>query len=108
MKSPRIGLSMETNMAQQYQVRGRSTAIFTDDDGLTKIVYHHTPVVSFNADKVVLNTGGYHTSTTKTRMNQASHQFGLGYGVFQKDWAWFVTFKGETLPFDDTTMTLQR
>jgi hypothetical protein len=95
-------------MTQQYEVRGRSTAIFTDDDGLTKVVYHSTPVVSFNEDRVILNTGGWQSATTKTRMNQASSQFQLGFDVSQKNYAWFVRFKGETIPFDDNTLTLER
>lgn len=33
------------------------------------------------------------TNTTKLRMNQAANQFGLGFGVYQKNHAWFVVIK---------------
>lgn len=78
-------------MTQTREVRGRSTAIFTDDAGLTNVVYHRTAVVKFDAKRVVLNSGGYRTVTTKLRMNQAANQFALGYGVSQRDFEWFVS-----------------
>lgn len=95
-------------MAQQNEVRGRSTAIFTDETGMTRIIYHNTAVVSFDNDKIVLNTGGYKTSTTKTRMNQAANQFRLGFSVIQKDFDWYVTYNGEKIPFTGSTLTLER
>jgi len=94
-------------MAQTQRVGGRSTSVFTDDDGILNVVYHATHVVrSFPGGKIVLDTGGWHTVTTKTRMNQAANQFRLGYWVFQKDFEWFVKWKGRTLTFDERTITL--
>lgn len=89
-------------MTQQYEVRGRSTRVFTDTDGYTKVIYHDTTVVAFNADWVVLDTGGFYSSTTKTRMVQASHQFDLGYHVYQQDHVWYlVVDKGNGLDWDN-------
>ena len=55
-----------------------------------------------------LNTGGWFTNTTKTRMQQVSHQFNLGYNVFQKDGSWFVDYKGIEKPFSTDKITLER
>ena len=96
-------------MSQTQEVRSRSTAIFTDDDGMTKVVYHRTPVVAFDTKRVILHSGGYQTATTKLRMNQAANQFALGFQVFQRNYDWFVRFDGygtihsagEVLPFTD-------
>lgn len=68
---------------------------------MTKVVYHKTPVVAWDTKRIVLRSGGWMTVTTKLRMNQASNQFGLGYSVWQKDFAWFVGYQGCTLPFVD-------
>ena len=87
-------------MTQQYKVSGRNTCIFTEE-GMTKVKYHWTDVVAFNHKTIQLDSNGWRTSTTKTRMNQASNQFGLGYYVRQKDFDWFVEYNGETLPFYD-------
>ena len=94
-------------MGQVNQVRGRATAIYTEGD-TTKVIYHGTPVVSFNQDKISLDTGGWFTMTTKLRMNQAAHQFNLGYAVIQKKGLWFIHFKGEIIPYENSLMTLTR
>lgn len=89
-------------MSQQHTIGTHKTSVFTDNDDFTKVVYWSTPVVSFNSEKIILNTGGWQTSSTKTRMNQTSNQFQLGFTVFQKDFEWFVEYNGETYPFDTT------
>jgi len=77
----------------------------TDHGGVT---YHQTNIVSWKDGKITLNSDGWETVTTKRKMNQASIQFGLGYGVYQKDFEWFVDLpSGETLPFKDN-MTFDR
>ena len=95
-------------MAQLSQVGRGATTIHTTKEGQTQVIYHSTPVVSFNRKLIILNHGGWMTSTTKNRMNQASNQFGLGYRVFQKAFDWYVGFNGETIPFDGRTLELVR
>lgn len=71
-------------------------------DGQTIVTYHSTAVVRFTADTVTLDSGHWRTATTKTRMNQASRQFDLGYSVNQKNGGWSVTIRnGAVLPFSD-------
>ena len=94
------------NMARMYEVGSHKTSVFTEG-GWTKVVYHNTVVVKFNRDKIVLDSGKWFTMTTKTRMNQASNQYGLGFTVFQKDFEWFVDYKGKTYRFSDG-MVLKR
>lgn len=77
------------------------------EDGMTKIYYHETPVVSFNADKIVLDNGGWRTVTTKRRINEVSREFGLDFDVSQRQFGWFVTYKGKEIPFENN-MELKR
>lgn len=56
-----------------------------------KVTYHDTIVIEFDDNQIILNTGGYKTTTTKRRMNQASKQFSLGIEVFQRKREWYVT-----------------
>jgi hypothetical protein len=87
-------------MAQQFKVGTVATTIYTDDCDKTHVIYRGTPVVTFTHNKVVLQTRGWFTQTTKTRMNQASNQFHLGFRVFQKGFEWFVTTpNGYTIPY---------
>ncbi len=77
------------------------TTISTQD-GLTSVIYARTPIVAFSAGSVTLRADGWQTVTTKRKMNQASHQFGLGFGVYQKAGDWFVSKPdGETVPFSE-------
>ena len=78
------------------------TSIESDYDHPLIVRYHKTAIVKRdNAGVITLNSGGWRTVTTKRKMNQASHQFGLGYGVFQKDFDWYVDFNGATVEFED-------
>ena len=88
-------------MAQLLRVGSHKTTIHVDSDGFTNVVYHSTAVVRFNTAVIILDSGGWRTLTTKTRMNQASNQFNLGYYVFQKDFEWFVKYQDETHRFYD-------
>jgi hypothetical protein len=87
-------------MANQYNVGTCGTKIGTVE-GQIAITYWGTHVVKFDHEKIVLNSNGYRTATTKTRMNQAANQFGLNFSVFQKKGAWFVDFGGKVIPFED-------
>ena len=92
-----------------YKSIGRhKTKVFAYSGNVTRVVYHDTPIVSFNESSIELNTGGWWTRTTKVRMNQTSQEFGLGYAVFQKDHEWFVDYRGEVHPFTSEELTLSR
>ena len=88
-------------MAQLDKVGKHATSITKHGEN-TAVRYWSTDVVTFDSDSVLLYNGGWYTSTTKTRMNQASRQFNLGYNVYQKDFErYVVTPDGETHRFSD-------
>jgi hypothetical protein len=95
----------QTQFLSKYQ-----TKVSTVVDGAyskTTVRLYSTDVVSFvpdgtNCATVVLNSGGYKTATTKSRMNQTSNQYDLGYKVYQRDFQWFVRNRiGRVEPFFD-------
>lgn len=90
-------------MAQTMIFRGNARRIDVNPmTGTRSYFYHSTAIVGvFKDGSIRLNSGGWLTSTTKLAMNQASNQDSLGFSVFQKSGDWFVTWKGETLPFID-------
>jgi hypothetical protein len=77
-------------------------------NGFTVVSYRGTPIVAFNDAQIKLCTGGWKSVTTKRKMNQASHQFGLGYGVYQKAGDWYVIFNGQDIEFDGNIFTIER
>ena len=93
----------------QTQTIGRTATKVEHLGKNTLVWYHSTPVVQFDTDYILLDTGGWETATTKLRMNQASNQFGLGYQVYQKDYRWYVVIpQGETVEFTGRRMTFPR
>jgi hypothetical protein len=94
-------------MAQIHKVGKTATKVKVSGSELV-IEYHETEVVKANDCFIILNTGGWFTVTTKTRMNQASNEFSLGYSVYQKKGFWYVDYKGKTYLFNDEVLTLER
>ena len=96
-------------MGQIHTVGKHRTTNVLHSGGRRVITYHSTPVVSFDDNTIVLNTGGYETATTKIRMNQTSNQYSLNYYVYQEDFIWYVDYRGQTYQFEqDNTLTLAR
>jgi hypothetical protein len=100
-------------MARTDQVGSHKTVISVDPTSkyygpLKRITYHNTVVVAFDNKKIMLNTGGWKTPTTKLRMNQAANQFGLDYRVYQENFQWYADFKGRQIPFNGNSLALKR
>lgn len=93
-------------MTKTNEVGTVKTSVYRSD-GYTCVKYHDTEVVKFSHDKIILESGGWRTLTTKTRMNQASNQYDLGYLVYQSNFDWYVDYNGETWEFYDG-MELER
>ena len=87
-------------MSNMHKI-GKTATTIRIENGYTYVKYHNTDVVKFNERKIILNSGGWLTKTTKNRMNQISNVYDFGYYVYQKNYKWFIDFKGETLEFID-------
>jgi superfamily I DNA and RNA helicase len=80
----------------------RATTVVTEGKDCQVCYYHQTGVVKWDNNLVCLNSGGYRTHTTKTRMNEVSEHYNLGFSVFQKKGQWFVEIAdGTIMPFSD-------
>jgi len=94
-------------MSQTKVFRGVQTSVVREPHKLTGY-YRGTPVASCERKNgaliVTLNTGGWKSATTKTRMNQFSYEYcGCAFQVSQRKGEWYVTVKGdETLWTTDT------
>lgn len=88
-------------MARQDKIGSTATTV-THTPLAHSVKYHDTVVIQWNSQGITLNSGGWKTATTKTRINQASAEFDLGICVYQEKRKWFVTTpQGETVPFVD-------
>ena len=80
---------------------GNHKTSIINNNSITSVCYHNTEVVKITDNKIILNSGGWLTATTKRRMNQASLTYGLGFAVYQVNYSWYVDYKGDTIPFED-------
>ena len=95
-------------MSQVHTAGKVATKVAVDSEGVLRVTYHNTPVVTvYPNGRIVLNTNGYFTVTTKTRMNQASRQFNLGFHVYQENFDWFVDVDGHTLEFNNRELCIR-
>jgi hypothetical protein len=101
------GRKVARNGDSYHLLNGYKTLVLSDRKR-TRVLFHDTPVVTFDERTIELDSGGWWTRTTKVRMNQASQEFGLGFRVFQKQNKWFVEFQQETLPFKTESILLDR
>lgn len=87
---------------QTKEFKGVATTTIHHTSGTIVGIYHQTSVAEKQGNKIRLDTGGWQTNTTKTRMNQfANHYCGGAYSVYQKNFDWFVRLAdGKTLPFN--------
>jgi len=94
-------------MARLNQIGSHKTTVREQNEVLS-VVYHSTEVVKFDrkSKMLTLDTGGYFSNTTKTRMNQTSNQFDLGFQVYQKNFEWFVDWKDQTHKFEGDRIIL--
>ena len=60
---------------------------------------HGNTVAIFDIEGVELFSSGWHTPTTKDRLNFALQLAGIPQTVYQRDWQWYITFAGGDLLF---------
>lgn len=90
-------------MSQTHRISKNNTKV-QNLDGKTIVTLHSTQIVTLNhaTKTATLNSGGFRTATTRTRMTQVFNEMRLGIGVFQRAHEWFVSLiDGREVPFHD-------
>ena len=62
---------------------------------------HRIATVCHETKAVKVDSCGWQTNTTKSRLNAILSEVKFGCSVFQKNWNWFVSFRGQTQDFVD-------
>lgn len=70
-------------MTRMNQLSSYKTTVAAGEDGLTRVTYHRTAIVTWGEGVLRLATGGWDSVTTRRKMNQASQQFRLGFSVYR-------------------------
>ena len=73
---------------------GSNTSVtFYPSENLSEVRLHGNLIAWLDHSKQVLaiSSAGWHTNTTKSRLNALLYEFNTGIRVFQKNFDWFVT-----------------
>ena len=62
---------------------------------------HQIATVDHSTNAVKVSSCGWQTVTTKSRLNAILSEVKYGCSVFQKQWNWYVSFRGQTQDFVD-------
>ena len=71
---------------------------YHSSENLSEVRLHGNLIAWLDHSKQVLalSSAGWHTNTTKSRLNALLYEFNTGIRVFQKDFDWFVSdFSGK-------------
>ena len=71
---------------------GSNTTVITEDD-ISTVMLHGNHIATYYHDtkELTLFDGGWQSVTTKSRLNALCAEFATGFGVFQKNWEWFIS-----------------
>ena len=76
---------------------------YNSNTNCSTIVLHRTAIAVYdhNLKAVKLNSGGYTTVTTKSRLNAILSELIAGARVFQKQFDWYLSYNNSTHDFND-------
>ena len=76
---------------------------YNSNTNCSTVVLHRTAIAVYdhNTQALKLNTGGYTTNTTKSRLNAILQELIAGASVFQKNFDWYLNYNNQTVDFWD-------
>ena len=81
---------------------------FNESTNCSSVFLHGHNIATFdhNLKAVKISSCGWQTVTTKSRLNAILSEVKYGCSVFQKNFDWFVSFRGQTQDFIDGMILL--
>ena len=67
---------------------------------------HQIATLDHSTNALKIDSCGYQTNTTKSRLNALLEEVKWGCKVFQKNWDWFVNYNDQTTLFRDGMILL--
>jgi hypothetical protein len=92
-----IEQKMNLAISSGQNLSGGNTTVITQGE-ITKVLLHGNLIAEFYGGTLQIFDGGWQSRTTKSRLNAILRP--LGWGIFQKDYEWFVNYNGENVPFE--------
>ena len=76
---------------------------YNSNTNCSTVVLHRTAIATYdhNTQALKLNTGGWQSNTTKSRLNAILSELIAGARVFQKNFDWYLSYNNQTVDFWD-------
>ena len=76
---------------------------YNSNTNCSTVVLHRTAIAVYdhNTQALKLNTGGWATVTTKSRLNAILQGLISGASVFQRQFDWYLSYNNQTVDFWD-------
>ena len=100
---------MNFALSNKSDWRGSNTVVEYNSTTNCSSVYlhgHQIATLDHSNKALKLSSCGYHTVTTKSRLNAILDEVKYGCRVFQKNWNWFVSYNNQTQSFFDGMILL--
>ena len=82
---------------------------YNSNTNCSTVVLHRTAIAVYdhNTSALKLNTGGWHSVTTKSRLNAILQELIAGARVYQKAFDWYLSYNNATYDFWDGMILTQ-
>ena len=76
---------------------------YNSNTNCSTVVLHRTAIATYdhNTSALKLNTGGWQSVTTKSRLNAILQGLISGASVFQRQFDWYLSYNNQTVDFWD-------
>ena len=105
----KIEQQMNRAITNRTNWAGSNTTVTYNDSTNCSSVFlhgHNIATVDHSTNAVKVSSCGWQTVTTKSRLNAILSEVKYGCSVFQKQWNWYVSFRGQTQDFMDGMILL--
>ena len=88
--------------------KSNTQVVYNESTNCSQVYLHGHQIASVdhNTQAIKLDSCGYETNTTKSRLNAILDEVKYGAKVFQKNFVWFVKYNSQTLMFWDGMILL--
>ena len=105
----KIERQMNFALSNKGNWAGSNTSVSYNSNTNCSSVYlhgHQIATLDHSTNALKIDSCGYQTVTTKSRLNAILEEVKYGCRVFQKQWDWFVSYNNSTQSFFDGMILL--
>ena len=87
----KIERQMNAAVRSRSNFSSSNTMVRCGWDNEADVYLHGNHIATIKSNSIIIKDGGWQSNTTKSRLNALCYELATGFGVFQKNWEWFVS-----------------